>query len=31
MSTATKTLHQALIRHAKGLIAAWEAWLKQQP
>lgn len=30
MSPSTRLLHQALIRHVKGLIAAWEAWLKQQ-
>lgn len=28
MSPTTKTLHQALLRCAKGVIAAWEKWLK---
>lgn len=34
MNPATVTLHKALIRFAKGVIDAWEKWLKamtQQP
>lgn len=30
MTTATRTLHESLIRHAKGLITAWEEWLRAQ-
>ncbi|MDR6216171.1 hypothetical protein QE399_003860 [Paracidovorax wautersii] len=30
MSPHTKTLHEALIRLAKGAISAWEAWLQKQ-
>lgn len=30
MSGSTKRLHEALIRLAKGVIAAWEKWLKEQ-
>lgn len=30
MSPATRTLHEALIRLAKGMISAWETWLKSQ-
>ena len=30
MSTATRTLHEQLLRLAKGAISAWEAWLKAQ-
>lgn len=29
MTPATRTLHEALIRCAKGVIAAWEKWLKE--
>lgn len=28
MSAATATLHLALLRLAKGVLAAWESWLK---
>lgn len=27
MSLATLTLHRSLIRAARGMLAAWEAWL----
>lgn len=30
MTPATRALHEALIRCAKGMIAAWERWLKSQ-
>lgn len=30
MNAATKKLHAALIRLAKGMIAAWEEWLNNQ-
>lgn len=30
MPQATLILHETLIRCARGMIAAWEAWLKQQ-
>lgn len=30
MNLATRTLHEALIRAAKTMIAAWEKWLKAQ-
>lgn len=30
MSDSTKKLHEALIRHAKGILTAWENWLKTQ-
>lgn len=30
MSAATRHLHEVLIRLAKGMISAWESWLKQQ-
>lgn len=30
MSEATRALHEALIRLAKGAISAWEKWLSQQ-
>ncbi len=30
MSAATRALHEALIRLAKGMLTAWEAWLKSQ-
>lgn len=29
MSEATRKLHQSLIRCAKGVISAWETWLKE--
>jgi hypothetical protein len=28
MTPTTRALHEALIRAAKGMISAWEAWLK---
>lgn len=28
MTPATRSLHEALIRLAKGMIKAWEDWLK---
>ena len=31
MSPSTRALHEALIRMAKGMIKAWEEWLKSQP
>ncbi len=30
MSKATLKLHETLIRLAKGMITAWETWLKEQ-
>jgi hypothetical protein len=30
MKPATRKLHEALIRFIKGMIAAWEIWLKEQ-
>ncbi len=30
MSPTTKTLHETLIRLAKGVITAWEQWLQKQ-
>ena len=30
MNQATKHLHEALIRLAKGAITAWETWLQKQ-
>lgn len=30
MSPATRKLHEALIRLAKGAVTAWESWLKEQ-
>lgn len=30
MDPVTAKLHEALIRLAKGLIAAWEDWLKSR-
>ncbi len=30
MKPATKALHEALIRLAKGAITAWEQWLQKQ-
>ena len=30
MSKSTRALHEALIRAAKGMIAAWEKWLSEQ-
>ena len=29
MKPATRRLHEALIRFAKGAITAWETWLKE--
>lgn len=29
MTPATRKLHEALIRLAKGAISAWENWLKE--
>jgi hypothetical protein len=31
MSPATRALHEGLIRALKGMLAAWESWLKAQP
>lgn len=28
MNAATRALHEALIRAAKGVITAWETWLR---
>ena len=30
MTGATRALHEQLIRLAKGMLRAWEEWLKQQ-
>lgn len=30
MSATTLALHETLIRCARGMLAAWETWLKQQ-
>jgi len=30
MSPATRELHQTIIRLLKGVITAWEKWLKTQ-
>ena len=30
MNLATRKLHEALIRLAKGAVTAWESWLKEQ-
>lgn len=30
MNATTKALHEALIRCAKGMVAAWEKWLRSQ-
>lgn len=30
MSTATVQLHETLIRLAKGMVTAWEEWVKTQ-
>jgi hypothetical protein len=30
MTTATKRFHELLIRHLKGMLSAWEEWLKEQ-
>lgn len=29
MQPATKRLHEALIRLAKGMISAWEKWIQE--
>lgn len=31
MKPSTLKLHETLIRMAKGMINAWETWLKDQP
>lgn len=31
MTAATRKLHESIIRCAKGIISAYEAWLKEQP
>ena len=31
MSPATRELHQTIIRLLKGVLSAWEKWLKAQP
>lgn len=30
VSSATVKLHESLIRLAKGMISAWEVWLKEK-
>ena len=30
MSLASRVLHETLIRLAKGMIRAWETWLRSQ-
>jgi len=30
MKPTTKILHERLIRHAKGIISAWEEWLNEE-
>lgn len=30
MDAATRTMHQQLIRLAKGMISAWERWLESK-
>jgi hypothetical protein len=30
MSDATRALHSAVLRHAKGILKAYEEWLAQQ-
>jgi len=30
LKSSTLKLHQALIRYSKGIIAAWEIWIKEQ-
>jgi hypothetical protein len=30
MNPATRELHQTIIRLLKGVISAWEKWLKSQ-
>lgn len=30
MAPATRKLHESLIRLTKGIISAWEEWLKAQ-
>jgi len=30
MKSSTRILHETLIRLAKGMIKAWEEWLKKQ-
>jgi hypothetical protein len=31
MTAATRTLHEQLLRLARGMITAWEKWLAAQP
>jgi len=31
MSASTRKLHEMLIRLARGMLNAWEEWLRQQP
>ena len=31
MNPATRELHQTIIRLLKGVLSAWEKWLKSQP
>jgi hypothetical protein len=30
MTASTKKLHETLIRLAKGMVSAWEEWLRAQ-
>lgn len=30
MTPATRELHETIIRLLKGILTAWERWLKQQ-
>jgi hypothetical protein len=30
MKETTKKLHEKLIRHIKGMLTAWEEWIKEQ-
>lgn len=30
MTASTRKLHETLIRLSKGLVKAWEEWLKEQ-
>lgn len=31
MTPATRELHETIIRLLKGVLTAWEKWLKNQP
>lgn len=31
MSPTTRELHETIIRLLKGILTAWERWLKNQP